>query len=274
MKAEDLVRTGQLEDALKDLQNQVRSNPADPKLRVFLFQLLAVLGQWERALTQLNVAAEMDPGTLLMAQVCRPALNCEAFRAEVFRGERSPLVFGEPPEWIGRLIQANQLLAQGQFSAAEELRDQAFEAAPAVSGTVDGQPFEWIADADPRLGPVLEAVLNGRYYWVPFANLRQIRIEEPQDLRDMVWAPALLTLVNGTELVGLIPARYPGSESSKDAAIRLARKTDWQEHGAGWFLGLGQRMFATDAGEYPLLETRQIVLGEPPSTTAEEPANA
>jgi type VI secretion system protein ImpE len=84
----------------------------------------------------------------------------------------------------------------------------------------------------------------------------------------------MLTLANGTELVGLIPARYPGSESSKDAAICLARKTDWQEYAAGWFLGLGQRMFATDAGEYPLLETRQIVLGEPSPETAEESANA
>ncbi|MFO1349473.1 MAG: hypothetical protein U1F68_01835 [Gammaproteobacteria bacterium] len=36
------------------MQEQVRKNPANAKYRVFLFQLLAVLGQWERALNQLN----------------------------------------------------------------------------------------------------------------------------------------------------------------------------------------------------------------------------
>ena len=48
-----------------------------PKLRVFLFQLLCVLGQWERALTQLNVAAELDAQALAMAQMYREALQCE-----------------------------------------------------------------------------------------------------------------------------------------------------------------------------------------------------
>ena len=32
----------------------------DAALRIFLFQLLAVQGQWERSLNQLNVAAELD----------------------------------------------------------------------------------------------------------------------------------------------------------------------------------------------------------------------
>ena len=35
--------------------------------------------------------------------------------------------------------------------------------------------FEWIADADDRLGPVLEAIVNGRYYWVPFERVRRIQ---------------------------------------------------------------------------------------------------
>ena len=50
--------------ALPQLQEAVRANPGDAKLRIFLFQLLSVLGQWERALNQLNVSAEIDPNTL------------------------------------------------------------------------------------------------------------------------------------------------------------------------------------------------------------------
>ncbi len=260
MQAEELLRAGQLQEALVALEGQVRSDPADAKLRVFLFQLLAVMGDWERALSQLNVAAELDALNLLMAQVCRAALNCEALRAEVFSGKRSPLIFGEPEEWIGWLVQANQMIAEGKYQGAQKLRERAFEAAPAIAGSIDNNQFEWIADADSRLGPVLEAIVDGKYYWVPFTAIKQIRIEPPTDLRDMVWSPAQFTWANSGEAAGFIPTRYPGSESSEDNAIQLARKTEWKEHPGDTYLGLGQRVFATDKDEFSLMQVRQVDL--------------
>src|SRR5207253_2369151 len=110
----------------------------DAKLRVFMFQLLAVTGQWERAATQLKVCNDQDPSTLLMAQVCGPALAAENLRAEIFAGKRSPLLLGEPAEWVGSLLQAHKHFADGHFEAAAELRDKAFEAAPATSGSING----------------------------------------------------------------------------------------------------------------------------------------
>ena len=74
--------------------------------------------------------------------------------------------------------------------------------------------FEWLADADSRLGPILEAVIDGRYFWVPLENIHQIVLEKPKDLRDVVWVPAEFMWRNGGTAVGLIPSRYPGSESS------------------------------------------------------------
>jgi type VI secretion system protein ImpE len=59
----------------------------------------------------------------------------------------------------------------------------------------------------------------------------------------------------------LIPSRYPASEASADPIIRLGRKTEWRELAPDTFVGLGQRMWATDAGEYPMLDTREIKLG-------------
>ena len=58
--AEDALRGGDPGGALALLQAEVRNKPADASLRVFLFQLLCVLGQWERALNQLKVAADLD----------------------------------------------------------------------------------------------------------------------------------------------------------------------------------------------------------------------
>ena len=260
MQAEELLRAGRLQEALVALEGQVRSDPANAKLRIFLFQLLAVMGDWERALSQLNVATELDELNLLMAQVCRAALNCEALRAEVFAGKRSPMIFGEPDEWVGWLVQANQMIAEGKYEGAQKLRERAFDAAPAIGGSIDNNQIEWIADADSRLGPILEAIVDGKYYWIPFSAIKGIRIEPPTDLRDMVWCPAQFTWANSGESAGFIPTRYPGSESSEDNNIQLARKTEWMEQPGDTYLGLGQRVFATDKDEFSLMQVRQVDL--------------
>ena len=258
--AEHSLREGNLVTALKQLQEQVRAQPADAKLRIFLFQMLAAMGQWERGLDQLNVAAQLDPAALAMAQMYREALRCELLRAEVFAGKRSPMVLGQPDQWLALLIESTRLAGSGQAAQAAELRASAFDAAPTSPGSLDGVAFDWIADADMRLGPVLEAILNGRYYWIPFSRIRRIDVEKPEDLRDLVWLPAHFEFTNAGEAVGVIPTRYPGSEMSEDSAVCLARKTVWQEVSLGVFQGLGQRLFATNLGEYPVMDVRSILL--------------
>jgi type VI secretion system protein ImpE len=258
--AEQNLRNGDPASALARLTEDVRARPSDAKLRVFLFQLLCVLGQWERALTQLKVASELDPLALPMAQMYGDAVRCELIRAEVFEGRKSPMVLGEPDQWLALLIESRLRAGRGEAEQSEELRLRAFEQAPASAGTMDGQAFEWIADADSRLGPVLEAVINGRYYWVPFSRVSSMTLEPPEDLRDLVWMPAHLNFDNGGESLALIPTRYPGSESSEDGALALARKTSWEEVAPDMYRGLGQRIFATDAGEHSMLEVRAISL--------------
>lgn len=258
MTAEEYVRTGRLDEALADLQGRVRKTPADSRLRIFLFQLLVVRGEWERAFTQLKVAAEMDPSAVAMLKTYQEALRCEVLRAEVFAGRRTPVLFGEPAEWMALLVQSLQLTAESKLEEAATLRDKAFEGAPATAGSIDGQAFAWIADADPRLGPMLEAIINGRYHWIPFSRLRAIHVEVPSDLRDIVWTPAQLTFVNEGDTVALIPTRYPGTEKATDSRLVMARSTEWTEHAGGTFLGVGQRLLATDQGEHPLMDVREI----------------
>lgn len=260
MLAEESLRAGKLKESLAQLQEQIRAEPSNSKLRVFLFQLLSVLGEWERARTQLEVLGEMDAGTLAMVQAYRESLKCETVRAEVFSGAVAPTIFGEPEHWMALQMEALKLIAKGRYAQARQLRDEAFELAPTTPGTIDGKPFAWIADGDVRLGPMLEAIVNGRYYWIPFHRIRKINIEEPADMRDMVWTPVHFEWVNGGEMVGMIPTRYPGSELSDDSQIRMARKTEWVERDEETFFGLGQRMLSTDEGEYPLIDIRAIEL--------------
>lgn len=260
MDAEQSLRDGDTSAALAQLQQRVRGDPSDAKARIFLFQLLAVLGQTERALKQLNVVGELEAKALPMVQMYSDAIRCELFRDEVFAGNKTPLLLGEPDQWVALMLEALRLDAQGSHAQAQALRDQAFEAAPATGGTIDDAPFAWIADADTRLGPLLEAIVNGRYYWVPFAQIAEVSFDPPEDLRDVVWMPAHFRWANGGETVGLVPTRYPGSQNCEDPRLVLARRTEWDERPGDGFEGFGQRMFATDEGEYPIMDIRRIVL--------------
>ena len=173
--AEQSLKGGDPVAALAQLQEQVRAKPADPKLRVFLFQLLCVLGQWERALNQLNVASSLDPGGAGHGADLR---RRRALRGDPRRRVRRQEVADDlrPARSVARA--ADRVAAASPAAAStsdrSELRAQAFDEAPASPGDIDGRPFAWIADADSRLGPVLEAVINGRYYWVPFSRLTKI----------------------------------------------------------------------------------------------------
>ncbi|GGY16158.1 hypothetical protein GCM10008098_04190 [Rhodanobacter panaciterrae] len=258
MTPEIKLKEGRPDEALQLLTVEVRNNPADAKRRVFLFQLLALLGQWERAQNQLNVSGELEPLNAMMVGAYTEALKGELVRADVFAGKRLPVVIGEPEQWLALLLQALKLTADGRHEQAAALREQAFEQAAAVSGNIDGTPFEWMADADPRMGPCLEIVVNGGYSWVPFSRVQELKFEAPTDLRDKIWVPVQVTWSNGGRAIGFIPGRYPGSERTDNNDLVLGRKTEWVDVGADFQIGLGQRMLATDAGDYPLLDARLI----------------
>jgi type VI secretion system protein ImpE len=306
---QDLLRAGRVEDCLKAVEDAVRKAPADAKQRVLLFQVLSVLGHWERAHNQLEVCASLNDMASLMSQMYRQAIACERVREDVFRGKRTPLILGEPAAWMGMIVQAAMHTANGKHEAAQALRDQAFELAPAVAGEMDIGPvhardaqannvappsgavssisdrpakvpasaravtthaIEWIADADPRLGPMFEAIVEGKYYWVPFERVKLLRIEPPEDLRDCVWMPAQIVWTAGAEQVALIPARYPGSQNSPDGLIKLGRKTEFVDQG-GEELPLGQRLLATDVGEFSIMDVRAVRLGNQDDLPAMEP---
>jgi type VI secretion system protein ImpE len=258
--AEERLRVGDLAACLADLQQQVRRFPADPKYRIFLAQLLMVTGDWDRAVTQLEVVGGLDASAMPMVHAYRSAIQCERLRQSVLRGERSPMVFGDPEPWVALVVQALVALGAGRAEQADALRAEAFAAAPASAGSVNGVEFEWIADADSRLGPILEVLLNGAYYWVPMHRIAVMVVEPPADLRDLVWLPVQLTWTNGGQVMGLVPTRYAGTEAAEEGALKLSRKTEWLPIGSDAYAGRGQRVLATSAEEFPLLTVRQLTL--------------
>lgn len=256
--ADALLRSGDLDGARAALVDVVRARPADPEARIFLFQLLAVAGEWDKARTHLNLLARLSPGAAMLASAYGQAIEAEAFRAAAFAGTVTAPILTREADWAKDVAEALRLAATGDTDAADAARARAFDAAPDTPGTLDGVAFDWIADADARFGPCFEAIVAGQWGLVPFAVVEKIISEGPSDLRDIVWYPVQLGWRNGQSVAALLPARYPGSEAAADDAVKLARSTDWVA-GADGDRGLGQHLLMLSGGEERgLLALRQL----------------
>ena len=240
------LREGDLDGARSALVETVKSNPSDPGARMFLFQLLALAGDWDKARIQLNALAKLSPEAQMLSVVYNQAMAAEAERAEVFAGRaKAPVIRGA---WAQGIADAIQLYAQGDSAGGDAARDAALDQAPDTPGELDGERFDWIADADSRFGPTFEAIIHGRYGLVAFSEVERIESEGPKDLRDTVWYPVQLAFREGQSVAALLPARYPGSEIAEETAQRLGRSTGWAS-AAGGDVGCGQHLLVLSSGE-------------------------
>jgi len=130
VKARDLYRAGRLEEAIQALGVEVRDNPTDAQRRTFLFELLCFAGDYDRASKQLEVLARQGVDAEAGAWVLRSALHAERTRQEMFESGALPSG-GLPPG--------------------------------PVTGTLNGEPFQTLTDADPRIGARLEVFAAGEY---------------------------------------------------------------------------------------------------------------
>lgn len=235
----------------------VRSAPEAVAPRMALFQLASVTGDWRRARAQLETMAKLDAECTLLVHTYTRLIDAEAVRIRVFAGEEQPVAFGQPPSWLAMMAQAIVLDRKGDPEGAHALRQTARQDTPARPGNLNGQPFEWIMDADPRLGATLEVIVEGQYRWLPLDHVAELRANPPSSVQDLIWQPVTLRVMTGTELVAFIPSRYPGSENHSDDEIKICRETRWIEKGAEQW-GLGQRIFATDQEDFAILDVRRL----------------
>lgn len=255
---ETLLKSGDLPGATAAVKAAIRKAPTEADLRFTLFQVLSAAGDWEAASNQLVACSELTGRQSPLPIIFNELIGAEVMRKLVFQGEKTPVCFGEPPDWMPLLMQASAHFAKGEHEAGAALRSQALEAAPAVAGTCNGKPFQWLMDGDSRLGTVLELILRGTYYWVPQQRVRSITFAEPTHVRDRVWVAVEVTLETGGVTSGFMPVRYPGAHAWNDSGLQLAKRTEWDSPADGLYFGRGQRVFMTDADEVSLLDVREL----------------
>ncbi len=254
--ADAALAAGDLTSARAALVEAVKQSPGDAKARMFLWQLMAVAGEWDKASTQIRGLASVSPEAQMLATVYTQAAGLEATRAAAYAGRVAfPVLVASSP-WLDTLAAGLTALAQGKAEEGGRLRDEAFDAAGDTPGEIDGRKFGWIADVDSRLGPCFEAIVSGRWGLVPFEAVTHIKTEGPRDLRDVVWLPVQMALRSGQSAAALIPARYPGSEAMASDMLKLGRATEWEGDSPR-----GQRLWATDDGsETGVLDFRELVM--------------
>lgn len=260
-----LLRDKGIAQAIADTERSIRAEPTAPTHRWLLFQLLCLTGDWARARTLLPAAAHAvapsKTGAASVAMLYEQLITAEQARDQVFAGLSAPAFLGQAPAWALSLVEALAIESLGDQAAADARREAGLADAPSVKGWTDKGAFEWLADADSRLGPVCELMHEGQYFWVPMDEVSAIFLPEPNRIADLVWTPVSLSLVNGQTLQAHMPARYAGSEHASDAA-RLGRETLWREQGSTGTFGIGQKMWMHDAGELALHDVRECHFGE------------
>ncbi len=232
LNAQQLYQDGRLEDAIQVLGSTLRSNPADVRARTFLFELLCFAGEYDRAEKQLDIISGGSKEATMGALLYRSALHGERSRQELFQSGQ----ISEPPP------------------------------AP-VSGTLNGERFDSISDADPRVGARLEVIAAGQYTWVPLAQIAEMGMEAPTRLRDLLWAPARVKAGPGLKDFEfgevIVPVVAPLSWQHEDGNVRLGREVAWADLADGGEAPLGPKLLDVDGELIPMLEVRELIIDSP-----------
>lgn len=269
--ASEAFKAGDLQAAITQQTETVKKNPSDQGARLFLFELLAFAGNFDRARKQFDAMTFDDPEQDLMGLQYKQVLDAEAQRDKVFsRGAKPAFVIEPVPEHVTLRLTALSQLQAGNAAEAAATLAQAAECTPDVGGRLNDKEVKLIRDCDDLLGNVLEVMAQGKYFWVPLEHIASLAMAPPRFPRDLLWFPARLEALSGESGEVYLPAVYPGTHKQDDDALKLGRQTDWKSDGDGPVRGIGSKTLLVDDDVMGLLELREFVA---PESDEQESAN-
>lgn len=271
MNAKECLDRGQLTDAIRALNEDVKANPTDLELRTILFQLHCYAGDLVRAEKQLDVvrAKSTEIAYLNGLRVYQGLVNAERARARLFENGERPRFLVSPPESVTLHLDALDRTRAGRFDEAREVLERAATIQESVRGTVDGLEFDDFRDADDILALVLEVYSTTGYYWVPWAHIQFLEVAKPVTLLDLLWAPAKLATYDGQLGEVYLPSLYPGTSACPDGLLQLGRQTDWIDVGSGITRGVGRKSFLVGEEMRTLQELGQVQFPHAEGKTSE-----
>lgn len=137
-------------------------------------------------------------------------------------------------------------------------RQAALSGAPPSRGCHGETTFEWITDGDERLGPVIEIILGGVYYWIPFDMVESLEIPTPKKAMELVWAPVDLKLSGHSARVAYMSSRYIPMPDECSDALLVGAETYWKELPGGAWRGCGRRAWIVDGELLSMFEAGRM----------------
>ena len=263
MDAKALVTAGRLSEARQQLTEELKAAPADLAKRTTLFQVLAFLGEWDKAERHLDAIAAQNQKAETGVQVYRNLVQAEKERSAVRALSCRPSFLPHASLYAESHFAACEKLIEKDFEQAHALFDQLDTQRLNVAGTFNGKDFAGIFDTDAFLRCFLETIVQERYVWIPFEAIEELSLAKPKTLFDLIWAPARVVTWQGLALSCYIPVLYPDSSKNPDDRVKLGRMTDWVDLGEGFFRGAGQHVFQIGDEEVALLEIRELLFVKP-----------
>jgi len=263
MNGKQLLDSGDLAAAIAQVGAELRAAPEDAAKRTFLFELLCCAGDLDRALKQLDALAAESSERDLAIQPYRNVLEGEKKRRRAFSGGLVPGLPKKIPDYTRLHLEAINRITEGHYAEARALLEEGEAARRPVAGTINGEPFDDLKDADDLIGPFLEVITVSNYSWIPWESVRSVSMEAPRHLRDLVWLPARVELDIGPLGEVFLPVLYVNSYQHHDNRVKLGRMTDWQAATGDLSLASGQRLLMAGERDWPLLEVRELAF-EPP----------
>ena len=243
---------------VEDIIAAIRIEPLAASHRLALARLKLVQGEYPKALQQLQLACQFEAGLEAEAQLVRMLVRAEQTREAVFDGKILPDLLAAAPAWLEKLIGA---LREDDEKAAA-MRQEALSDAPPSKGCfgeAEPSPFEWIADGDERLGPVIEIILGGTYYWIPFELVESLYIPIPKRAMELVWAPVDLKLAgHPASRIAYMPTRYIPSKDGCAETLLTGVETVWQKLPSGGWQGQGRRVWYVDGDPLDMFEVGRL----------------
>ena len=257
-EAKTLLEAGNLTGAIEAALAAVKANPTNHSARIFLFELSAFAGDWERAKRQLDVIGHQDTTAMIGAKIYEQCVIAEGKRADFFAKGAKPEFLSTPPDYIYGILLANSKFREGNLAEAREILDKTEGERPALTCKINGAAAEDFRDYNDLTAAILEVIIKDSYVWVPFEQIEKITFTVPKSLRDHFWLQATMETDNGTNGDVFIPALYNDSWRSGDDAVRLGKVTDWRNAGEDVYVGEGTKLFAVGGAHKTILDLQTI----------------
>jgi type VI secretion system protein ImpE len=259
MEAKQRFEAGDLAGAIEAVTAEVKARPTDTSARTLLFELLCFAGELDRAERQLEAIGHLDAASDWPVQVYKNILHAERNRRRLFHDGLRPEFLLDPPSYVQLHLEAVNRLREGRGDEARRLIEQAEGERLAVGAEVNGQACDEIRDCDDVLAPFLEVIVLRDYVWLPWEQLKEVEVAEPERPRDLIWPPARFVLADGSQRRGYLPALYCGSHEHGDDRVKLGRLTEWKQTDDGPVGGVGLHTVLAGDDALGLLDVRTLI---------------